>query len=471
MKQERNKGITLIALVVTIIVLLILAGISISMLTGQNGILNRAQEAKSKTENSGMIEKIKIAVIESQMNQVGYQKLEFDVLKEKLEKISKEGILKIYDINNDEFIYYVDRDVYKVSLQDVSKIDFKYSSMDKTKNRNANGEEIYSYNNPIIPKGFVPLETKDASWKVGSNGLPDGWNRGLVIMDESGNEFVWIPCSLQNIDADNAVVKYGCYINDSKFTSYQVDTNSVYDLQKYIPVENEFSQIERYQGFYVGRYETALSENIPKVSGNDIEEDNDVININNCNLEYNGENIKPVVQQGKEVWNCVNRENASSISEKIKNNDNIKSGLITGKQWDTMLKWIINTGTYDNSNNAEKYYEKIGNFYNSSFTINGRYGIRNKTNIISWSNGQYTKKKKEVIYLGTGVYENGKVNNIYDIYGNVWEITTETDKDGKMIQRGVGVNAGSNKAAGVHRHGDRDTQGPEKGFRTVLYIL
>ncbi len=46
---NENKGITLIALVVTIIVLLILAGISVSMLTGQNGILNRASEAKEKT--------------------------------------------------------------------------------------------------------------------------------------------------------------------------------------------------------------------------------------------------------------------------------------------------------------------------------------------------------------------------------------------------------------------------------------
>ena len=49
---RRERGITLIALVVTIIVLLILAGISISMLTGQNGILNRAQEAKEKTEDA-----------------------------------------------------------------------------------------------------------------------------------------------------------------------------------------------------------------------------------------------------------------------------------------------------------------------------------------------------------------------------------------------------------------------------------
>ena len=50
MRNKRNKGITLIALVVTIIVLLILAGISIQMLTGDNGILQRAATAKTETE-------------------------------------------------------------------------------------------------------------------------------------------------------------------------------------------------------------------------------------------------------------------------------------------------------------------------------------------------------------------------------------------------------------------------------------
>ena len=44
---NKNKGITLIALVITIIVLLILAGVSIAMLTGQNGILSQAQNAST----------------------------------------------------------------------------------------------------------------------------------------------------------------------------------------------------------------------------------------------------------------------------------------------------------------------------------------------------------------------------------------------------------------------------------------
>ena len=68
MLRKNNRGITLIALVVTIIVLLILAGISISMLTGQNGILNRASEAKEKTETSSVDEKRKLAQAEALMN-------------------------------------------------------------------------------------------------------------------------------------------------------------------------------------------------------------------------------------------------------------------------------------------------------------------------------------------------------------------------------------------------------------------
>ena len=49
MKKSVEKGITLIALVVTIVVLLILAGISISMLTGENGVITQARLSKEQT--------------------------------------------------------------------------------------------------------------------------------------------------------------------------------------------------------------------------------------------------------------------------------------------------------------------------------------------------------------------------------------------------------------------------------------
>ena len=56
--MKNNKGITLIALVITIIVLLILAGISIAMLTGNNGLLTKANDAKSETSRAEVIERI-----------------------------------------------------------------------------------------------------------------------------------------------------------------------------------------------------------------------------------------------------------------------------------------------------------------------------------------------------------------------------------------------------------------------------
>ena len=56
--MKNNKGITLIALVITIIVLLILAGISIAMLTGDNGLLTKANSAKTETTKAEVMERI-----------------------------------------------------------------------------------------------------------------------------------------------------------------------------------------------------------------------------------------------------------------------------------------------------------------------------------------------------------------------------------------------------------------------------
>lgn len=65
-KQKGNRGITLIALVITIIVLLILAGISIATLTGENGVLTKANTAKEQTEVADTIERARVDILETQ---------------------------------------------------------------------------------------------------------------------------------------------------------------------------------------------------------------------------------------------------------------------------------------------------------------------------------------------------------------------------------------------------------------------
>ena len=68
MKRSKQNGITLIALIVTIIVLLILAGVTIATLTGENGILNQANDAAEDTKQKTAKEKVAVEVLGSYGN-------------------------------------------------------------------------------------------------------------------------------------------------------------------------------------------------------------------------------------------------------------------------------------------------------------------------------------------------------------------------------------------------------------------
>ena len=83
--QKKENGITLIALVITIIVLLILAGVSIAMLTGQNGILAQAQKASEQTEIASEEEKVKLSSVAALARDNGQEIIQTN-LEEELEK-------------------------------------------------------------------------------------------------------------------------------------------------------------------------------------------------------------------------------------------------------------------------------------------------------------------------------------------------------------------------------------------------
>ena len=116
-KILQEKGITLIALVVTIVVLLILAGVSIAALSGDNGILQNATKAKEETDEATDIEKIKLAISEAQIGENGYQKLDTNNLQNAIDNqfgdekanviANEEGTFSI-SISNSEKTYSVD---------------------------------------------------------------------------------------------------------------------------------------------------------------------------------------------------------------------------------------------------------------------------------------------------------------------------------------------------------------------------
>ena len=99
--MKKEAGITLLALVITIIILLILAGITINAITGDNGIIGNAGKAKEETEITNEKEIIEKATIQAKGNNK-YGNIEESELQSELDKETKEGKTEVADVG-DEF--------------------------------------------------------------------------------------------------------------------------------------------------------------------------------------------------------------------------------------------------------------------------------------------------------------------------------------------------------------------------------
>ena len=108
--KNSKKGITLIALVVTIIVLLILASVSIAMLTGENGILKKATTSKEKTSEAEVEENISLATLAAKDDEGNFSQ---DLLIKKLEKYGLKG-----EKVDDDVIVTTDKKTYKIDIID-----------------------------------------------------------------------------------------------------------------------------------------------------------------------------------------------------------------------------------------------------------------------------------------------------------------------------------------------------------------
>ena len=103
MKRTKQNGITLIALVITIVVLLILAAVSIATLTGQNGILTRATDSKTSTEIAEEKEKVQLSTIGALAEELGGE-IDIDKLRTELGKYFQDGKYDVQEGTNDDGI-------------------------------------------------------------------------------------------------------------------------------------------------------------------------------------------------------------------------------------------------------------------------------------------------------------------------------------------------------------------------------
>ena len=394
-REKEQKGITLIALVITIIVLLILAGVSIATLTGENGILTKANQAKEETEIASEQEQRQMAMLNATMH--------------------------------DELWYYKEGVGELTSESEIKE-----------------GEKLKDGVIPI-PAGFAPTGIE------GENLTKDGF----VITDSEGNEFVWIPCKYENTDAgDEVVYNQGGNNADSrdeawKDAKYQSSYNGGiwYDAQ---PHNEGMKSVKTYGGFYVARYEAGVPENAPFYASK--QGDTYVMGSITIGLKNNGKDISeyiPVSKKGQQVWNCISQTNAKTVSEKMVDNKSVKSYLIDSHAWNTVCRVMkqkeglkdedltnsIKWGNY--YNNTTTKYEKIKGLWAKYVQNEEEYKDCQPAKIYNYGliqKGVAPQGKGENrIEIATGLSDDFKVYNIYDMAGNVWEMTTEKgNRDSNM---------------------------------------
>ncbi|MBO5479463.1 MAG: hypothetical protein J6A04_07290 [Clostridia bacterium] len=297
---KQNKGITLIALVITIIVLLILAGITINLTIGQDGILKRAQEAGKNYTNAAEYEQTQLAEFTNQA----------------------ENIINGLGGNNGP--------------------EPKYTMVDGVP----------------VPKGFTHTEgTKSTGFVIKDTTTKADGTPTLT----NGNEYVWVPVDdTTSYSYDRYAFSSDSWSYsqtkgelDSTTNSYKIVRGSFYCTEAMPSIDatrTELDSVNTYKGYYIGRYEVG-------VIGYD-----STVNTSNSNKETNWtgySNGTAVVQKGKQVWNYITRDKASEVAESMySDNDAVISRLCSSYAWDTALKFIETQNSTYPTNSVGGYYDQ-----------------------------------------------------------------------------------------------------------------
>ena len=383
--KERKRGISLITLVITIIVIIILAAAVILSLNNNNPV-GSASKAVREQDRANVQDKVNTVLasiagkylcnikvtpgeinegieytLENPQNANGVTGGTIGWNETKANETGKDNSftleIKRPTYGKDTANWYIDNQG-KIALKVGEEV---YGEMEELGEGTRNRAES-AWNRPYVPSNFHYVEGTV--------------NDGYVIADESGNEFVWIP-------VDGVNVKYEKWCEEGNSYTQCSDVPDE-EYPEGITVATESDIVESAGGFYIGRYEAGVPEGQTTIDGT-------------SSSTSNTSGI-PVSKKGAVVWTYIDYTNANNNAKAYMNNSEVASGLLTGKSWDTVCKWLENSGI--DVNDSVTY----GNYWNSQTPANVEgYGERQVT----------------------GYSENWKVKNIYDLAGNEYEWTSE----------------------------------------------
>jgi len=254
---------------------------------------------------------------------------------------------------------------------------------------------------------------------------PYNWSESNGVMTIS---------SKTNYREPDVVAKYSStgYDMDSRLKTLGIGAKTTHEFLNQLEKEfnNMVASVEKYGGFYIGRYET----------GN-INQDTPVIQKGNTNIS-------------SQTWynmykRCKNIKGA---------NTNVETGMIWGNQWDRTLMWLIETGSKTKEQIADDS-TSWGNYYNATFEY------------VNSSGSTATKNEGSSTRIPTGSAEYTKANNIYDLAGNVRDWTMEANSTYYRVCRGGDYNLnGDFDPADLRDYGDPTSSSYSYGCRSALYI-
>ena len=457
--KKSSKGVTLIALVITIIVLLILAGVSIAMLTGDNGILTQAKEAKEANIAGTEKEQIKLAMQSLKMKKQADNVstiVTADELQNQLIADGAKNVTVEAGENGSLVVKYADsKNQYTVNQNgEIGENGQTPGGPDKPGTETGGTLPSTADTKPFLPTGATVVE-KDLS-------------KGVVIKDSNGNYWTWIevPKTIYENTAYNGGTAPTSSTDYAKIEStmqkYAEDYRGSYTDEWYSEAQHGFASADKYNehkkamlksvyengGFYIGKYEVGTetlrtTKDVPLTT--------------------------PVIKEGAYPYNYVTNKQAQEKSKELATGGKTTS-LMFGIQWDLVLKHIENK---NGKTQAELKNDSTtwGNYNNAEFEITkGKYST-NYGNTFTEVKGTYPKPRSSVL-LTTGATERNSVLNIYDLAGNEFEWTLEksTTANSPSVSRGGHYNSdGSNDPASYRTSNTTSISYSNFSFRPALW--